>query len=231
MYAMLNLVSNMSKKIVTIEDPVEYRLELVNQIQVNHEIGLGFDRVLRSVLRQDPDIILVGEIRDLETAHTAVQAALTGHLLLSTLHTNNAPETLLRLVEIGIEPFYVREVVKLAIAQRLVRRLCPACKEAYTPDARELEETGVEDAGVTFYRPRGCEGCEGSGYFDRTGIYEVMPMTAELQEMMTTQVPIREIKKTAVQLGMNTLWHNAVAKVIAGATSLAEVRRCIARDQ
>ncbi len=231
MYAMLNRLSEITKKIVTIEDPVEYRLDLVNQIQVNHEIGLSFDRVLRSVLRQDPDIILVGEIRDLETAHTAVQAALTGHLLLSTLHTNNAPETLLRLVEIGLEPFYVREVVKVAIAQRLVRRLCEHCREAYAPDARELAELGQETGGLTLYRARGCEACGGSGYYDRTGIYEVMPMTEELKEMMTTQVPIHEVKETAVRQGMRTLWRNAVAKVLAGTTSVEEIRRCIARDE
>jgi type IV pilus assembly protein PilB len=231
MYAMLNRISDMTRKIVTIEDPVEYRLDLVNQIQVNHEIGLGFAKVLRSVLRQDPNIILVGEIRDLETAHTAVQAALTGHLLLSTLHTNNAPETLLRLVEIGIEPFYVREVVKLAIAQRLIRKLCVHCREAYTPDARELAELGQEASGLGLYRARGCEACGGTGYFDRTGIYEVMPMTEELKEMMTTQVPIRQVKETAVRQGMRTLWRNAVAKVLAGTTSSEEIRRCVARDE
>ncbi len=231
MYAMLNRISDITRRIVTIEDPVEYRLDLINQIQVNHEIGLSFDKVLRSVLRQDPNIILLGEIRDLETAHTAVQAALTGHLLLSTLHTNNAPETLLRLVEIGIEPFYVREVVKLAIAQRLVRRLCQNCREAYAPDQRELAELGLEEAGPTLYRARGCDACGGSGYRGRVGVYEVMPMTEGLKEMMTTQVPISKVKEAAVAQGMRTLWRNAAAKVAAGTTSTEEIRRHIGRDE
>ena len=231
MYAMINRISNPEIKIVTIEDPVEYRLDLVNQIPVNHAIDLGFARVLRSVLRQDPNVILVGEIRDMETAHVAVQAALTGHLLLSTLHTNNAPETLLRLVEIGIEPYYVREVVRLVIAQRLVRLLCPDCKEEYRPDARELEELGRPAAeGTVLFRSRGCDACAFTGYRGRSGVFEVMPMSDELKEMMTLDVPMRSIREKAVEQGMTAMWGNAVRKVLAGKTSLDEIRRQIPRE-
>ncbi|MBN2027882.1 MAG: Flp pilus assembly complex ATPase component TadA [Actinobacteria bacterium] len=231
MYAMINGISTPEMKIVTIEDPVEYRLDLVNQIPVNHAIGLGFARILRSVLRQDPNVILVGEIRDMETASVAVQAALTGHLLLSTLHTNNAPETLLRLVEMGIEAYYVREVVRLVIAQRLVRLLCPECKEKYSADAREREELGEPaDGDTVLFRARGCDACAFTGYRGRSGVFEVMPMSEELKEMMTTDVPMRVIKEKAVEQGMRTMWRNAVSKVREGRTSLEEIRRLIPRE-
>lgn len=231
MYAMINRISNSEIKIVTIEDPVEYRLDLVNQIAVNHAIDLGFARVLRSVLRQDPNVILVGEIRDAETAHVAVQAALTGHLLLSTLHTNNAPETLLRLVEMGIEAYYVREVVRLVVAQRLVRLLCPECKEEYLPGEREREELGEQaDGGTPLFRARGCDACAFTGYRGRSGVFEVMPMSEELKEMMIADVPMRSIKEKAVEQGMRTMWRNAVGKVLAGMTSLEEIRRRIPRE-
>jgi len=231
MYAMINRISTPEMKIVTIEDPVEYRLDLVNQIPVNHAIDLGFARILRSVLRQDPNVILVGEIRDMETASVAVQAALTGHLLLSTLHTNNAPETLLRLVEMGIEAYYVREVVRLVIAQRLVRMLCPECKEEYPADAREREELGVPvDGDAVLFRPGGCNACAFTGYKGRSGVFEVMPMTEDLKDMMTTGVPMRSIKEKAVDQGMRTMWLNAAGKVLAGKTSLEEIRRLIPRE-
>jgi len=231
MYAMINRISTPEMKIVTIEDPVEYRLDLVNQIPVNHAIGLGFARILRSVLRQDPNVILVGEIRDMETASVAVQAALTGHLLLSTLHTNNAPETLLRLVEMGIEAYYVREVVRLVIAQRLVRLLCPECKEEYRAGAREREELGEPaDGDVVLFRARGCDACTFTGYRGRSGVFEVMPVSEELKDMMTTDVPMRSIKEKAIEQGMRTMWRNAVSKVLKGMTSLEEIRRQIPRE-
>jgi type IV pilus assembly protein PilB len=232
MYAMINRISTPEMKIVTIEDPVEYRLDLVNQIPVNHAIDLGFARILRSVLRQDPNVILVGEIRDMETASVAVQAALTGHLLLSTLHTNNAPETLLRLVEMGIEAYYVREVVRLVVAQRLVRLLCPECKEEYLADAREREELGEPaDGGTVLFRARGCDLCVFTGYKGRSGVFEVMPMTEDLKDMMSLDVPMRSIKEKAVEQGMRTMWRNAVTKVLAGKTSLEEIRRLIPREE
>jgi type IV pilus assembly protein PilB len=229
-YAMLNEISDISKKVITIEDPVEYRLNVVNQIPVNNKIGLDFATILRSVLRQDPDVILVGEIRDKETASIAVQAALTGHLLLSTLHTTGAPETLPRLVEMGIEPYYIREVVKVIVAQRLARRLCPRCKEKYVPDAELISELGLDTMGrYAFYRPAGCKYCNNVGYKGRTGIYEVMPMSVELKAMMSLEITPEEIKAKAVEQGMSTMWANAIRKVMAGVTSVDEIKRTIPR--
>ncbi|MBU1672289.1 MAG: GspE/PulE family protein [Actinobacteria bacterium] len=230
MYAMLNKISNEERKIVTIEDPVEYRLAGINQLPVRHEIDLGFAPLLRSVLRQDPNIILVGEIRDEETAHVAVQAALTGHLLLSTLHTNDAPEVLLRLMEIGIEYFYVREVVKVIIAQRLMRKLCTGCKEPYEPTPHELAELGMPE-GTTgdFFKPGACEACQGTGYMDRTGVFEVMPMTEEIKDLMAPEVPLRKVREMAYSQGVRKMWLNAVDKVLAGETSVAEIMRAVPR--
>lgn len=229
LYAVLNEISDVTRKIITIEDPVEYRLGMVNQIPVNHKIGLNFATILRSVLRQDPDVILVGEIRDKETAHISVQAALTGHLLLSTLHTTGAPETVPRLVDIGIEPYYVREVVKLVIAQRLVRKLCPRCKESYTPDQSVLEELGIRGDGGSFCRPVGCRYCNNTGYKGRVGVFEVMPMSEGIKALTAVQINPREVKARAVEEGMETMWRNAVAKVARGVTSLEEIARTIPR--
>jgi type IV pilus assembly protein PilB len=230
MYAMLNKISDEERKVITIEDPVEYRLSGINQLPVRHEIDLGFAPLLRSVLRQDPNIILVGEIRDTETAHVAVQAALTGHLLLSTLHTNDAPSVLLRLMEIGIEYYYVREVVKLIIAQRLMRKLCPGCREQYEPTPRELAELGLaEGVSGAFFNAVGCEACRGTGYLDRTGVFEVMTMTEEIKDLMAPEVPLRKVRDMAYSQGVRTMWQNAVEKVLAGETSVAEVTRAIPR--
>jgi type IV pilus assembly protein PilB len=230
MYAMLNKLNRAERKIITIEDPPEYRMDNINQIPVNNAIDNSFAPLLRSVLRQDPNIILVGEIRDNETAHTAVQAALTGHLLLSTLHTTDAPEVLLRLMEIGVEYFYVREVVKLIVAQRLVRQLCPQCKVDYTPSERELEELGLERGSqVTLKAPHGCEECHNTGYRHRTGVFETMPMTPEIKDMMSPEVRLSKIREIAIDQGMRTLWQNAVEKVLAGETSIEEIKRTVPR--
>ncbi|RJP30654.1 MAG: type II secretion system protein GspE [Actinobacteria bacterium] len=230
LYAMLNEISDISRKVITIEDPVEYRLNTVSQITVNNKVGLDFATILRSVLRQDPDVILVGEIRDRETASIAVQAALTGHLLFSTLHTTGAPETLPRLIEMGIEPYYIREVVRVIIAQRLARKLCPRCKEKYAPDAELLSELGLDGSGhYAFYRPSGCKYCNNIGYKGRTSIYEVMPMSKALTAMMSLEVTPEEIKEKAVEQGMSTMWFNAVRKVAAGITSAEEIKRTIPR--
>ena len=229
-YAMLNEISDISRKVITIEDPVEYRLDVVNQIPVNNKVGLDFAAVLRSVLRQDPDVILVGEIRDRETAGIAVQAALTGHLMLSTLHTTGAPETLPRLMEMGVEPYYIREVVKVIIAQRLARKLCPRCKEKYTPDSELLSQLGLDGSGhYAFYKPSGCKYCNHTGYKGRTGIYEVMPMSRDLRSMMSLDVTPEEIKEKAMQEGMSTMWTNAVKKVVLGITSIEEINRTTPR--
>ncbi len=230
MYAMLNRLDAATRKVVTIEEPVAYRMEDVTQLPVNNPIGLGFAPLLRSVLRQDPDVILVGEIRDAETAHTAVQAALTGRLLLSTLHTTGAPEVIPRLIDIGIEYYYVREVVKLIIAQRLARRVCPECREPYEPGEAELAEMGLAPVeGLTLYRAIGCKGCGGTGYRERVGIYEVLPMSGEIRDLITPAVRLDDIMEVAVSQGMTTLWQNGVEKVIAGLTTLEEIRRTLPR--
>lgn len=230
LYAVLNEINDISRKVITIEDPVEYRLQIVNQIPVNYKIGLDFATILRSVLRQDPDVILVGEIRDKETAQIAMQAAMTGHLLLSTLHTNGAAETLPRLMDMGIEPYYVREVVRLIIAQRLVRKLCPRCKEPYelSQEVREQLEIGVEEGG-DFYRVVGCKYCNQTGYKGRIGVFEVMGMDKELQAMMSLDVSPREVMEVAMRGGMRTMWRNAVRKFLRGVTSLEEIMRCVPR--
>ena len=230
LYAILNEVSDISKKVITIEDPVEYRLKLVNQIPVNAKIGLDFAGILRSVLRQDPDVILVGEIRDRETASIAVQAALTGHLLLSTLHTTGAPETLPRLLDMGIESYYVREVVRLIIAQRLVRKLCPSCKEAYIPTADAILSLGIATKGDdVIYKARGCKHCNGVGYRGRTGVFEVMLMSDELKSLVNLQFQASEVRQKAMEQGMVPMWANAAEKVVAGITSLEEIERNIPR--
>jgi type IV pilus assembly protein PilB len=229
-YAMLNEISDISKKVITIEDPVEYRLKIVNQISVNNKVGLDFATILRSVLRQDPDIILVGEIRDRETASIAVQAALTGHLLLSTLHTTGAPETLPRLMEMGIEPYYIREVVRVIVAQRLARKLCPRCKDRYEASEEELEELGLEKGTENvFYKAVGCKYCNNTGYKGRTGIYEVMPMTRELKGLMSLDVNPNEIRYVAREQGMSTMWSSAIRKALLGITSISEIVRTIPR--
>ncbi len=230
LYAILNEVSDISKKVITIEDPVEYRLKLVNQIPVNAKIGLDFANILRSVLRQDPDVILVGEIRDRETASIAVQAALTGHLLLSTLHTTGAPETLPRLLDMGIESYYVREVVRLIIAQRLVRKLCPSCKEAYIPPPDAILSLGVATKGDdVIYKALGCKHCNGVGYRGRTGVFEVMLMSDELKSLVSLEFQASELRHKAIEQGMVPMWANAAEKVVAGITSLEEIERNIPR--
>ena len=229
MYSMLRNLDGMATKIVTIEDPVEYRMENATQIPVNNAIGMGFAPLLRSVLRHDPDTILVGEIRDAETAHTAAQAGLTGHLLLSTLHTTDAPEVLLRLMEMGVEHFYIRAVVKLIVAQRLARKPCPQCRVSYKASADELSEMGLPaDQSVDIFRAVGCPACS-SGYRDRTGIFQVMPMTPKIEELMVPGVQLDAIRREALDDGMRTLWQNGVKKVLEGQTTLEEIRRVLPR--
>jgi len=230
LYAMIKELYSIESKIITIEDPVEYRLKGITQIPVSGKIGLDFASILRSVLRQDPDVILVGEIRDLETAEVAVQGALTGHLLLSTLHTTGAPETLGRLVDIGVEPYYIREVVRLIMAQRLVRKLCRQCKEPYEPTGGELEEAGLDAGeGHRFYRAPGCEYCRYSGYQGRTAVFEVMPMSEGLKAKMTMDASPGEMRALAVEEGMRTMWQNAASRLLSGETSLDEIRGNIPR--
>ncbi len=229
LYAALSELNRPDVKIITAEDPIEYHIPGINQCQVRHNIGLTFAKILRSMLRQAPNIILVGEIRDKETAEIAVQAALTGHLVFSTLHTNDAPSALTRLIDMGIKPFLVAASVQAVMAQRLVRTLCPRCKEPYEPAPSELESLGLDPAeagGRTLYRPAGCPACEGTGYKGRKGIFELLEMDGTLREMVFRKEPTYKITRYAVTSGgMNTLLADGARKALAGETSVAEVLR------
>ncbi len=219
LYAAISRLNRQERNIITIEDPIEYQLAGVGQIQVHSKIDLTFAAGLRAVLRQDPDIIMVGEIRDAETAEIAMQASLTGHLVLSTLHTNDAATAITRLIDMGIEPFMVASSLAGILAQRLVRVICPHCKESYQADQT------LPGLPETLYRGRGCERCYGQGTMGRTGIYELLPIDAELCGMITRRVSTGEIKSYAVSRGMRTLRDDGMAKVAAGITTLEEVLR------
>jgi type IV pilus assembly protein PilB len=226
LYGALNEINAPERNIITIEDPVEYQLAGVNQLQVNLKAGLTFARALRAMLRADPDVIMVGEIRDGETAKIAVEAALTGHLVLSTLHTNDAPSAISRLTEMGIEPFLTASAVCMVVAQRLVRQLCTYCKRATTLSVSSLERAGFNVAfDLDAYEPVGCNRCGNSGYKGRTGLYEVMPITDEIRDLTVERAPAEEIRKIAVAQGMRPLRVDGFEKVKNGITSIAEVAR------
>ena len=228
LYATLNVLNTEAKNIVTIEDPVEYRLPGINQIQINSRAGLSFSRGLRSILRASPDILMVGEIRDRETAQIAIEAALTGHLVLSTLHTNDAPGAISRLTEMGVAPFLIASAIDCVQAQRLARRLCPDCKEPYSPDNELLEKMGVEEAkGMTLYRPKGCSKCNDAGFKGRVGLYEVMLVSEEIEQLTVERATVEEIKKVAIKEGMQTLREDGIAKVLKGDTSYEEILRVV----
>jgi type IV pilus assembly protein PilB len=230
LYATLNLLNDEGMNIITVEDPVEYLLPNVNQIQVNNKTGLSFAKALRAILRADPDIILVGEIRDTETANIAIQAALTGHLVLSSLHTNDAVTTPSRLVEMGVEPFLVGSAIDCIVAQRLARRLCDRCKEAYTPTRAEMLSLGSDGQReelehATIYRPVGCEACGRTGYRGRFAIHEVLPVTEEIGRLISDRAQSGDIKTMAIAQGMQTLREAGHSQVIAGLTSVREILR------
>ncbi|MBS2026117.1 MAG: Flp pilus assembly complex ATPase component TadA, partial [Deltaproteobacteria bacterium] len=215
---------------MTIEDPVEYQLKGISQTPVNPKIELTFANGLRSFLRQDPDVIMVGEIRDLETAEIAIQASLTGHLVFSTVHTNDAAGAITRLVDMGVEPFLVASSLMGAIAQRLVRTLCKHCRDAYLPTAEELAEVGLTPAqvkaatGGMLYRPMGCDECNDTGYRGRKGIYEIMLLDDEIRQLVLKNVDSGTIKKSAIaNKGMKTLMDDGAKKILLGETSIAEV--------
>ncbi len=235
LYAALNELNTPDRKIITAEDPVEYHISGINQVQVNPQIDLTFARILRAMLRQAPNIILVGEIRDLETAEMAVQAALTGHLVFSTLHTNDAPSALTRLVDMGVKPFLVASSVQAVMAQRLVRVLCPECKEP-DPDIdlstlRALRVTEEQLSQAQFYRPVGCDKCHNMGYRGRIGMFEIMPMNSQLREMAFKHQPLSEIRQAARDLGMRALLEDGLIKVMRGVTTLNEVLARAQREQ
>jgi type IV pilus assembly protein PilB len=226
LYSALSRINDPAKNIMTVEDPVEYQLKGINQVQARPDIGMGFGEVLRSFLRQDPDIMMVGEIRDHDTASIAIKAALTGHLVLSTLHTNDAPSSLNRLIDMGIEPFLVGASLILVVAQRLVRKICPECKQAYQPSPELVEELGLDPlrAGtLTFYEGRGCAHCNDTGYRGRMAIYEVMEMDEELSDAAIQRVSNRDMKVIARKNGLQTLRDSGILKVIEGSTTVSEV--------
>jgi len=228
LYSALSTINKVDVNIMTVEDPVEYNLHGINQIQVKDEIGLTFASALRAFLRQDPDIIMVGEIRDFETAEIAVKAALTGHLVLSTLHTNDAPSTISRLLNMGVEPFLVSASVLLILAQRLCRKICPQCKEEDNVPIPALVEMGFseeEAKTVRCFRGRGCSACGGTGYKGRIALYEVMPIKEEIKELILEGASATEIKRTAIRLGMKTLRMSGLTKLKEGVTTVEEVMR------
>jgi type IV pilus assembly protein PilB len=234
LYSAITQLNRPNTNIMTAEDPVEFNLPGINQVQINEQVGLTFAAALRSFLRQDPNIILVGEIRDLETAEISIKAALTGHLVLSTLHTNEAPSTISRLLNMGIEPFLVATSIQLICAQRLVRRICGSCKQEIKPPSETaLIELGFAPeliADVKVYRGAGCKVCNGTGYKGRVGLFEVMEMTSDLKEAIIVNANVVELKKIAIADGMITLRQSGLSKVSEGITTLEEVVRETVHD-
>jgi type IV pilus assembly protein PilB len=231
LYATLNILNKVDRNIITVEDPVEYRLPGINQMQVNPRAGLTFASALRSILRADPDIILIGEVRDRETALIAIEAALTGHLVLSTLHTNDAPSSLTRLVEMGVETYLVASAIDCVVAQRLARKLCTRCRQAYKPDKVDLEEAGFPehmwDDIREMFRAVGCSSCAKTGYRGRLGLYEVMPVGEEIERLTVERASYEDLRRSARQDGMVTLREDGLEKVRLGVTSLEEVLRVV----
>jgi len=231
LYSVLNRLNMPGKNIVTVEDPVEYQMDGLNQVQVNVKADMTFANGLRSILRQDPNIVLIGEIRDGETAQIAIEAALTGHLVLSTLHTNDAPSVATRLIDMGIEPFLIASSLIGATAQRLARKICPDCKQPYVPPASALEGLGLSTRGkledVTFYKGAGCAKCGGSGYKGRTGIHEMMKVDDDLRRLILHKASARDISQAARSHGMRTLLEDALVKAREGIITLEEVLRVV----
>ena len=228
LYSALSHINSPDKNILTIEDPIEYQIDGIGQMQVNPKINLTFANGLRSMVRQDPDVILVGEIRDLETAEIAIQAALTGHLVFSTLHTNDAASAVTRLIDMGIEPFLVSSAVEAIVAQRLIRLVCQRCREAYQPDEAELAELGLKPnsrRSMRIFRAKGCQACLETGYRDRTGIYEFLRMTEGIKSLVLKTSDANQIKQAAVAQGMKTLRDDGIRKAVEGRTTISEVLR------
>ena len=233
LYACLSYINRPDRKIITVEDPVEYQLSGINQVHVREDIGLTFATALRSILRQAPNIVMIGEIRDYETARIATEASLTGHLVFSTLHTNDASSAITRLLDIGVKPFLVASSVRGVMAQRLCRSICPNCKEEHKPTASEIALLGSVAEQITqaqLYKGRGCNNCALSGYFGRTGIFEIFVVNDEIQRMIFEKNPVNELRARARQLGMRTLREDGLRKVVAGITSLDEVLRVTMGD-
>jgi type IV pilus assembly protein PilB len=230
LYAVLNMINSMEKNIITIEDPVEYRLAYIRQTQINPKAGITFATGLRSILRQDPDVIMIGEVRDLETSEIAMQSALTGHLVLSTLHTNDAPEAITRLLDIGVEPYLISSSVIGVLAQRLVRMICPNCKVSYRVEPKSLGGLGEDPSklkeSIIFYRGKGCKNCKQTGYLGRTGIFELLSINEKVKQLISEKASTQVIRETAKKtLGMISLREDGLRKVLKGITTLEEVDR------
>jgi len=234
LYSVLKYVDSPTKNLVTVEDPVEYEIKGIGQVSVNAAVGLTFSGCLRSILRQDPDVIMVGEIRDYETVDTAIKSALTGHLVLSTLHTNTASGSVVRLMNMGVEPFLIASSVIIIVAQRLIRKLCSECKEAYTPSEEFAKKHGLFDSKgkiATIYKPAGCERCLNSGYSGRIAIVECMKITPAIKELLFRKTDDSAIRKVARKEGMVTLRENGMESVIEGITSVEEVVRVTSEER
>ena len=234
LYSALSEIMSEDIKIVTTEDPIEYQREGINQIQVHTKVGLSFAACLRAILRHDPDVVLVGEIRDLETAENATQASLTGHLVFSTLHTNDSASAFMRLCDMGVEPFLVASTVEGVLAQRLVRVLCDDCKEPFHPNLADLPSDFPAvhrlDPKLTLYQPVGCDGCRKTGYHGRLGIYELLVTNEEIRQMMTQKGTSEAIKQVAIRNGMETMRMDGWKKVMAGITTIDEIVRVTKAD-
>jgi general secretion pathway protein E/type IV pilus assembly protein PilB len=233
LYSCLHFINRPDRKIITVEDPVEYLLAGINQVQVNELVGLSFSMALRSILRQAPNVIMIGEIRDLETASIAINASLTGHLVFSTLHTNDAPSAVTRLIDIGVKPFLVASSTRALMAQRLVRKVCRQCAAAYTPSDAEMRALGLEASGVqgaTFMRGKGCANCSNNGYRGRFGIFEIFVIDDEARKLIYEKVPSSVLRARAREMGMRTLREDGVRKAQAGLTTPDEVIKATVGD-
>ncbi|MFH0827913.1 MAG: GspE/PulE family protein, partial [Candidatus Omnitrophota bacterium] len=219
-------INTIDRNIITIEDPVEYRLGLIRQVQVNNKAGISFSNGLKAILRQDPDVIMVGEIRDFETASIAIQAALTGHLVFSTLHTNDAPSAVTRLINMGVEPFLISASLIGVMAQRLIRVICEHCKEPYEPTKALFDKWGIKDRrNAHFYRGKGCGHCKGTGFHGRSGIFELLSVDDEIREMIITGASTVSLRKKCQAKGMKILSEDGLSKALAGVTTIEEVAR------
>ena len=233
LYASLHNLNTPNVKLITVEDPVEYQLAGINQVQIHHDIGWDFSRALRAIFRQDPDIVMVGEIRDMETAEIAIKAALTGHLVFSTLHTNDAPSSFIRLIDIGIKPFLVASGVRAVLGQRLVRTNCTTCKTRYTPPELEISRLGfpVDFDKVEVMKGAGCDSCNDTGYQGRLGVYELLVTSDTMRQMIMEGAASGALRRTARLEGMSTLREDAWKKVLSGITTVEEVNRKTKADE
>lgn len=233
LYSALNAINDLNRKIITVEDPVEYEIMGINQVQVQRDVGMTFAAALRSMLRQAPNVIMVGEIRDQETAEIAINASLTGHMIFSTLHTNDAPSAISRLVDIGIKPFLVAAALRAVLAQRLVRRICPDCKQPYAPDETVLDSLGVrfdQISGVKFMKGQGCTQCNGSGFRGRLAIFELFSINEALQQMIYDDVDLVDLRAKLKEMGMRNMREDGICKIFAGMTTVEEILNATVAD-